>query len=364
MKNLQELNINRDLDFVKPITIETITSRVRDVIPHRFDGKVAIVTGGTSGIGLSCVEELLKEGASVAFTGRNLETAKQVLIDLEAQGFDKEKYLFIQADTALEESCRMIADRTYETFGKIDYLVNNAFAFDSTKRNIDNEVWMRAFTGGPLSYARMMKFCGEYMVKNGGGAIVNVSSISGHIAQWGNWTYNTMKGVVGMLSRSAAMDFARDNIRVNLMSPAHIWTRRTNSSITGARKATPEQVRAHYRYTNKGYMLNRAGEAIECAAATLFLLSDDASYITGSEFMVDGGFLTLGSQGCIDKGFRDHHVYGITHTHGDDHSGTLFKKPQRDYPELFGEYPTAFEDTPEGWDIKDHLGRRHMKDKK
>ena len=141
-----------------------------------------------------------------------------------------------------------------------------------------------------------------------------------------------------MLSRSAAMDFARDNIRVNLMSPAHIWTRRTNGGITGARKATPEQVRAHYRYTNKGYMLNRAGEAIECAAATLFLLSDDASYITATEFMVDGGFIALGSQGALSKGDRDERVYGIEPSHGNGYSTTKPGSiPASYYPALYPE---------------------------
>lgn len=340
MKELNELFINRDLNYDEPVTMATVTSRERKAIPHRFDGKVAIVTGGTSGIGFAVVEELLKEGCKVAFTGRNADTAKTAMGALDAKGL--KDYLFIQADTKYDEDCKRIADTAYEHFGRVDYLVNNAFPFGSTRRNLDNEVWYNSFEGGPLAYARMMQHVCNYMIEVGGGAIVNTSSISGHIAQYGNWTYNTMKGIVGMLTKSAAMDFARDNIRVNTMSPAHIWTRQTSRGISGERQQDPERTLQHVRFTAKGYMLNRGGESVECASVVLFLLSDDASYITGCDYMVDGGFITLGSQGAIDKGYRDEREYGIRPIYGMSGpsnrggSGTLFRdKPVSDYPELF-----------------------------
>jgi len=329
-QTLYELNINRDLNYDIPQTPETITSRSRKAIPDRFKGKVAIVTGGTSGIGFSIVEELLKEGCAVAFSGRNEKTAIEAEEILDAQGL--KNYLFIKADTSKEEDCIRTVETTAEKFGRIDYLVNNAFPFGSTRRDLDNELWYRSFIGGPLAYAQMMQLVAPHMIKVGGGSIVNVSSISGHITQGGRWTYNTMKGIVGQLSNSAAKDFARDNIRVNLMSPAHIWTRQTKNDFN---HPDPNEVRDSIRYTAKGYMLNRGGEPVECAAATLFLLSDDASYITGSEFMVDAGFLTLGSQGSIDKGFRDEREYSLEPIYGRHYSGTKFTKPTSHYPELF-----------------------------
>ena len=336
MKDLYELNINRDLNYDGPLSLATVTSRTRKPIPGRFAGRVAVVTGGTSGIGFSVTEELLKEGCRVVFSGRNPETGKEAERKLKEEGL--EGFLYVQSDVSKEEDCALLARTAYEKFGRLDHLVNNAFPFSSTSRDLDNKIWYNAFTGGPLAYARMMQQCSKYMIMNGGGSIVNVSSISGHIAQWCNWTYNTMKGVVGMLSKSAAMDFARDNIRVNLMSPAHIWTRVTYGGLTGDTDLPYEYVRGHVRMTGKGYMLNRGGEAVECAAAVLFLLSDDASYITGEEFMVDGGFIAMGSQGALDKGFRDEREYGLEPIYSHWKFGTLNGKPLRDYPELFGEF--------------------------
>ena len=296
MRDITENNINRDLNYDEPITMDTVLSRERKAIPGRFEGKAAVVTGGTSGIGLSIVEELLKEGCKVGFTGRNEKTGQTAIDHLEGMGLSG--FIFIQADMHKEEDCHKAVDKTYEAFGRIDYLVNNAFPFTNAARDFTTEEWMESFEGGLLAYARMMSFVSPYMIEVGGGAIVNVSTISGHIAQ-GSWIYNSMKGGVGMLSKSAAMDFARDNIRVNLMSPAHVWTRQTMRHFLKDGQSN-EEARNFVKFNTKGYMLNRGGEPVECAAATLFLLSDDASYITGSEFMVDGGFIACGSQGSFD----------------------------------------------------------------
>ncbi|MBE5758557.1 MAG: SDR family oxidoreductase [Clostridiales bacterium] len=335
MRDLYELNINRDLNYDEPIDAHTILSRERKTIENRFAGKVAIVTGGTAGIGLAIVEELLKEGAKVAFTGRDPETGKAISEELTAMGLTD--FLYIQADMSKEEDCRMTVDKTVEAFGRLDHLVNNAFPFIMVGRNFTRDDWMRIFEGGLMAYARMMSFASYEMLKVGGGSMVNISSISAHITQ-GNWTYNSMKGGVNMLSKSAAMDFARDNIRVNIVSPAHIWTRRTMRPGTSFSSASNEKRRESVKYTAKGYMLNRGGEPVECAAATLFLLSDDASYITATEFMVDGGFIALGSQGALSKSYRDERVYGIEPSHGNGYSTTKPGSiPASYYPALYPE---------------------------
>lgn len=335
MRGLDELNINRDLDLKEEITQATLISRKRQAIPNRFLGKAAIVTGGTAGIGLSIVTELLKEGCKVAFSGRRPENGRKTEDELQKLGLSGYKY--VQADMSLEEDCHKVVNETLKAFGRLDYLVNNAFPFVLKGRESTTEDWLAIFNGGLMAYARMMSFSAPHMIKAGGGAIVNVSSISGHIAQPHFWTYNAMKGGVTMLSKSAAMDFARDNIRVNLMSPGHVWTR--HNVVDDRRKLSNEEketLRSRLKFTGKGYMLNRGGEPVECAAATLFLLSDDASYITGSEFMVDGGFLSLGSEGALEKGFRDEREFGISQVFGTERNTTI----NGDLPE--GYYPALF----------------------
>ena len=172
------------------------------------------------------------------------------------------------------------------------------------------EHFNEAFMAGPVGYARMIQNCYPYMKEVGGGAIVNVSSISGHIAQPNFWTYSMMKGAVAMLTKDAALDLAQSNIRVNSISPATIFTRVTTGDLlTGSREAR----RKHMKDEGHGYMLNRAGEPVECASTILFLLSDDASYVTGSDYLVDGGMISLGNQGAVDKARRDVREYGLTY---------------------------------------------------
>ena len=297
--------INRDLNYDELITKEYI-SRRRNFVPHRFDGKVAIVTGGSAGIGRAIAEELMKEGCRVTITGRNPQTGAETVAEMAKEGLTEVMYL--AGDMMSEEFCREIAEKTYEKWGRIDYLVNNAFLFIMKGLDATTRDWERAFFTGPVGYARMIQNCVPYMRKVGGGAVVNISSISGRIAQPHFWTYSMMKGAVNMLTKNAALDLAHSNIRVNTLSPATIFTRITTGDlITGTKEAR----RKHMKSESHGYMLNRAGEPVECASVALFLLSDDATYVTGSDYLVDGGLIALGNQGAVDKARRDMEVYGL-----------------------------------------------------
>ena len=128
------------------------------------------------------------------------------------------------------------------------------------------------------------------MKRQGGGAIVNLSSISAHIAQPNRWTYNAAKGAVNQLTRCMAMDLAPYNIRVNTVSPGWIWTREVDKAA-GYDRAKWGPI------WGKFHMLRRLGEVEECAAPVAFLLSDEASFITATEIMVDGGYCGMGSEG-------------------------------------------------------------------
>lgn len=265
----------------------------RKPIKDRFKDKVTIVTGGSSGIGRAIVEELCKEGARVAFSGisnAGATTAKE----LTSAGFN---VLFCQGDMADEIFCKKLVAKTLEKYGRINFLVNNAFSFTSKGLDASTEDWLRVMTVGPIGYARMVQNVVEPMKKEGAGAIVNMSSISGFVAQANRWTYNAAKGAVHILTKCQALDLAKYNIRVNSVSPGWIWTREVYKAaeLGGGGRQKWDVIWGEY------HMLGRCGEPVECAGPTLFLLSDDASFITGTDLPIDGGYQSMGPEGFGGK---------------------------------------------------------------
>jgi NAD(P)-dependent dehydrogenase (short-subunit alcohol dehydrogenase family) len=259
-------------------------------VSNRFLGKVAIVTGGSSGIGRSVVEELCKEGAKVAFTGIS-EIGLSVERELKDLGHDVR---FHRGDMIEDGFCRSTVQKTADEWGGVNYLVNNAFSF--TARGVDAvyDDWYRSFFVGPVGYARMVQYCLPYMSRQENKAsIVNMSSISAHIAQIDRWTYNAAKGAVDQLTKCQALDLARYGIRVNSVSPGWIWTREVEraAQLDGGGREKWEPIWGQY------HMLGRCGEPIECAGPILFLLSEDASFITGVDLPIDGGYLSMGPEG-------------------------------------------------------------------
>jgi NAD(P)-dependent dehydrogenase (short-subunit alcohol dehydrogenase family) len=261
----------------------------RKTIPERFAGKAAIVTGGSSGIGYAIMEELAKEGASVCFTGTS-ELGFRVEEDMKKAGL---RVMFCRGDMGEEDFCTEVVKKAGQAYGRIDYLVNNAFSFLAKGDEAKSEDWQRSFFVGPVGYARMIQKVRPYMQKAGGGAIVNMSSISAHIAQINRWTYNAAKGAVNQLTKCAALDYAKYNIRVNSVSPAWIWTREVQKAadLDGGGKKKWEPIWGAY------HMLERCAEAVEVAGPVLFLLSNDASFITGTDLPIDGGYLAMGPEG-------------------------------------------------------------------
>ncbi len=261
----------------------------RKPILNRFQNKTAIVTGGTSGIGKSVVEEMCKEGAFVVFTGRS-EGGYDVKKEFDELGYQTE---FCRGDMADEAFCKQVVDRAVERTGKVNFLFNNAFSFLGKGEDVTTEDFLQVYQTGPFAYARMAQHCAPHMRKQGGGSIVNMSSISAHIAQVNRWTYNSAKGAVNQMTKCMAMDLGADNIRVNSVSPAYTWTRElergANMDGGGREKWDPIWAQLH--------MLRRCAEAVEVAAPVLFLFSDDASFITGGDIRIDGGYLSIGAEG-------------------------------------------------------------------
>jgi NAD(P)-dependent dehydrogenase (short-subunit alcohol dehydrogenase family) len=261
----------------------------RTPIIDRFRGKVAIITGGASGIGRAIVEQFCREGGAACFTGiseAGVSTAKE----LSAAGHG---VLFLRGDMADAGFCRSIAPACLKRFGRVNCLVNNAFSFIAKGADATGEEWDRMMRVGPVAYSLMAASVVEPMKAQGGGAIVNMSSVSAFIAQTRRWTYNAAKGAVHNLTKCMAYDFARHGIRVNSVSPGWIWTREVYkaAAVDGGGREKWDAIWGEY------HMLGRCGEPVECAGPVLFLLSDDASFITAADLAIDGGYQGMGPEG-------------------------------------------------------------------
>ena len=189
-------------------------------VSYDLSDEVAIVTGGSSGIGKACVERLCQNGCKVTFTGIS-EAGLTTKEEFEKEGFAVD---FLQGDMGDEAFCKKIVEQTKNKWGKINYLVNNAFPFISRRMDATRDDWLKEMTRGPIAYTTMVQFTAPHMMEQSGSSIVNISSISGHIAQPNRWTYNGAKGAVQMLTKCMALDLS-PKIRVNTVTPAWIWTR-------------------------------------------------------------------------------------------------------------------------------------------
>ena len=240
----------------------------------RLDGKVAIVTGGARGQGGAEATLFRAEGADVVVT--------DVLHD-EGEVLAKEiGATFIAHDVRSEEEWAEVARRTLELHGRIDVLVNNAGIFQRARMlDTDLETYRRITDVNQVGVFLGMKTVAPAMIEQGSGSIVNISSVAGLRAAAGGFAYGASKFAVTGMTKSAAMELARHGIRVNSIHPGIIET----DMIT---EVTGGNAERHDRFVNS-VPLRRGADPSEVARLALFLASDDASYCTGSEFVVDGG---------------------------------------------------------------------------
>jgi NAD(P)-dependent dehydrogenase (short-subunit alcohol dehydrogenase family) len=249
----------------------------------RLDNKVALITGGASGMGASMARIFAGEGARVVVAD---------MLDDDGNGLVQEivrangAAIFRHLDVTSEAEWQAAIAATVAAYGKLDILVNDAGISGSAVDDLfDTAAWQRLMAVNATGAFLGMKFAIPEMKKAGGGSIVNISSISGVTGQRGiHVGYNASKGAVRTLTKAAAVQHGRDNIRVNSVHPGLMPPMRTSG-----RTADPV-VRAKML---EGVPLRRAGRVEEVANAVLFLASDEASYITGTELYVDGGFLAV-----------------------------------------------------------------------
>jgi NAD(P)-dependent dehydrogenase (short-subunit alcohol dehydrogenase family) len=249
----------------------------------RLAGKVALITGGASGMGASMARVFAREGAKVVLADTLEAEGREIAAEItQANG----AAIFQKLDVTSDNDWQAAIVATLAAYGKLDILVNDAGISGSAVEDLfDSAAWDRIMAVNSTGTFLGMKYAIPEMKKAGGGAIVNISSISGVTGQRGiHVAYNASKGAVRTLTKAAAVQHGRDNIRVNSVHPGLMPPMRTSG-----RTADPV-VRAKML---EGVPLRRAGEVEEVANAVLFLASDEASYITGVELYVDGGFLAV-----------------------------------------------------------------------
>lgn len=249
----------------------------------RLDGKVALITGGASGMGASMARIFAGEGAKVVVADMLDDEGQKVVGEItRANG----AAIFQRLDVSSEAEWQAAIAATLAAYGKLDILVNDAGISGSDVEDLfDTAAWQRLMAVNATGAFLGMKFAIPVMKAAGGGSIVNISSISGVTGQRGiHVGYNASKGAVRTLTKAAAVQHGRDNIRVNSVHPGLMPPMRSSG-----RTADPA-LRAKWI---EAVPIGRAGRVEEVANAVLFLASDEASYITGTELYVDGGFLAV-----------------------------------------------------------------------
>jgi len=244
----------------------------------KLDGKIAIVTGGADGIGGATVREFVKEGAKVVIADINEEKGMILYKELKDAGAD---VLFVKTNVAAESEVENLVSKTVETYGRLDVVFNNAGVAELTPTHeLTEESWRRTVSVNLDGVFFMAKHAIKQMLINGGGSIVNAASIYGHVGFGQHVAYSSSKGGVVNLTRALAVEYAKENIRVNSVGPGFV--------MTPMLAPLSEEM---LQYLATLHPIGRLGKPVEIAKAVVFLASDDASFITGANIPVDGGYI-------------------------------------------------------------------------
>jgi NAD(P)-dependent dehydrogenase (short-subunit alcohol dehydrogenase family) len=245
----------------------------------RLDGKVALITGGGTGIGAACARVFAQEGAAIVITGRRKDSLEKVVKEIERA---KGRALAVAGSVTDDAHARSAVAQAVRAYGKLDVLINNAgvIAFGKALHETDETTWNEMLATNLTGAYRMIKAVVPEMIKTGRGSIVNVSSIASLVGIPMIAAYCASKGGMDALTRGVAMDYAAQKIRCNSVCPGLVDTPMASGLINNP-DALAQILTA--------YPLGRPGTPEEVATLILYLASDESSWVTGSVFPIDGG---------------------------------------------------------------------------
>jgi meso-butanediol dehydrogenase / (S,S)-butanediol dehydrogenase / diacetyl reductase len=257
-------------------------------------GKIALITGGGTGIGAAIAERFVTDGARICITGRRKELLDAVAVSLPAGTVTT-----CVGDVSKLEDARRMVETTVEFGGKIDVLVNNA-GIDpgGTIVDIDPELWKQVIDINLTGPFFMMKVAIPYMIKIGGGSIINVASLAGTRCLPGMPAYCSSKAGLIMLTQQAAVDYGPQGVRSNVVCPGGVRTPMVEHSLAGLKEKLNTDLEGVFNFVSGNTPLRRFATPAEMGGICSYLASDDSSYMSGSVLLVDGGVAPVDAAGA------------------------------------------------------------------